>query len=101
MAFVKQKCDFCDEAATYDAKTLMGPWAYMCDKHYEQYGSRIPGMFSKLVASFVPSKVCVICGQDKPINEFYKYTDHSGTKRYRNECKQCNSERRKKQRDKT
>ena len=26
------KCDFCDRDAKYDAPTLLGPWAYMCEK---------------------------------------------------------------------
>jgi hypothetical protein len=33
------KCDFCKEAGTerdakYDAKTVFGPWASMCDHHW-------------------------------------------------------------------
>ena len=41
-----QYCDFCKDGgdpkvkveAQYDAKTVMGPWAYMCQAHYTQYG---------------------------------------------------------------
>lgn len=29
------QCDFCSEKAIYDAKTKMGPWAYMCEKHFK------------------------------------------------------------------
>ena len=36
-------CDFCIEqgvscAAKYDGKTILGPWAYMCDAHFQRYG---------------------------------------------------------------
>lgn len=33
------KCDFCDEQARYDGKTVMGPWANMCVLHFGQYGT--------------------------------------------------------------
>jgi len=32
------KCDFCDKPALYDGKTIMGPWAHMCEEHFKQYG---------------------------------------------------------------
>lgn len=38
-------CDFCKQnplisyqAAQYDGRTKMGPWAYMCEEHFKQYG---------------------------------------------------------------
>ncbi len=34
-------CDLCPptiKAAHYDGATSMGPWAYMCDEHFQQYG---------------------------------------------------------------
>lgn len=38
-------CDFCQrdptiafQAAHYDGKTRMGPWADMCEEHFQQYG---------------------------------------------------------------
>lgn len=38
-------CDFCKQDPTvmyqearYDGKTVMGPWANMCQVHFEQYG---------------------------------------------------------------
>lgn len=34
----KPKCDFCDEQAEFDGKTNLGPWAYMCNLHFGQYG---------------------------------------------------------------
>jgi hypothetical protein len=33
------KCDFCDERALYDGKTTVGPWGYMCRKHFREYGT--------------------------------------------------------------
>ena len=36
------KCDLCpaDDAAlaAYDARTVMGPWANMCEGHFAHYG---------------------------------------------------------------
>lgn len=32
------KCDLCAQTAAYDAKTIQGPWAYMCRTHFEQLG---------------------------------------------------------------
>lgn len=37
------KCDLCKEQgidvdAYYDGKTRLGPWAYMCDVHFDVYG---------------------------------------------------------------
>lgn len=39
----EKDCDFCSErsfhtTATVDGKTIMGPWANMCDLHFEEYG---------------------------------------------------------------
>lgn len=31
-------CDFCDRTARYDGKTIMGPWANMCQKHWDKHG---------------------------------------------------------------
>lgn len=33
-----EKCDFCKEIAMYDGKTKIGPWAFMCLKHFKEYG---------------------------------------------------------------
>jgi|SRR5215467_391330 len=32
------RCDFCSAQAEYDGKTVMGPWAYMCQTHFEILG---------------------------------------------------------------
>lgn len=31
-------CDWCLTVAKYDGKTKMGPWGYMCNQHFKQYG---------------------------------------------------------------
>lgn len=92
MAHVMHKCDFCDQKATVDAKTVMGPWAYLCPMHFEKLGSKLPGMCVPLDQSIISpaTKRCSICGEEKPITEFYKYIDGRGVERYRTECKACN-----------
>jgi len=32
------KCDFCPTDARYDGQTGMGPWANMCQEHFDQHG---------------------------------------------------------------
>lgn len=44
-------CDLCTSAgvstpAEYDAKTYLGPWAFMCRKHWETYAVGALGMGS-------------------------------------------------------
>ena len=90
MAHVKQKCDFCFKPATYDAKTAYGPWAFMCDEHFEKVAAKVPGTYTRLEPEAVAKKVCSICGKEKLVSEFYQYTDSRGVRRYRNECKECN-----------
>jgi hypothetical protein len=37
---VMPQCDFnCGETARYDAATVMGPWAYMCQSCFELNGT--------------------------------------------------------------
>ncbi len=36
-------CELCEEAkkakkAVYDARTRIGPWAYLCQSHFDRYG---------------------------------------------------------------
>lgn len=84
------KCDFCNELAKYDGKTTLGPWAFMCEDHFKQYGINIKGLFTVLIPESLSTKVCVCCGLEKSLTDFYQYTDHSGITRYRNDCKTCN-----------
>ena len=32
------QCQFCSAPAAYDAKTHMGPWAYLCEKCFKRHG---------------------------------------------------------------
>ena len=47
----KPKCDFCWNQAEYDAKTNMGPWAYMCSPCFKAntLGNLGTGVGQKLV----------------------------------------------------
>lgn len=33
-------CDIhpCDELAVYDSRTIHGPWAYLCERHWQMWG---------------------------------------------------------------
>lgn len=35
----EKNCDFCGGTATVDGKTIKGPWANMCERHFEEWGS--------------------------------------------------------------
>jgi len=37
-------CDFCGKTAGYDAKTVMGPWAYMCQSCFDLNGAGSLGL---------------------------------------------------------
>lgn len=32
------RCDFCGGEASYDGTTIHGPWAYMCERHFQSFG---------------------------------------------------------------
>ena len=34
---MERNCDICWLTAYWDAKTSMGPWAYMCDECFNKY----------------------------------------------------------------
>lgn len=90
MADIHAKCDFCNEEAVVDGKTKLGPWAYMCRRHFATYGIDMPGMYTQLNSDAAPTKVCRICGKSLPLTKYYKYMDRNGVMRYRNECIECN-----------
>ena len=52
------KCDFCNNDAVYDGKTVKGPWAYMCEKHFAIWGSRTKGFSCKLVDFHIEEEMC-------------------------------------------
>lgn len=31
-------CDICGAEALYDAKTVQGPWGYLCESHFRSMG---------------------------------------------------------------
>lgn len=95
MARIIQKCDFCNHPAAYDAKTIYGPWGYLCEEHYQTIGVKTPGMSSVLDDRIKHEKECSCCHQVLPLTEFYKYVDARGVTRFRTECKKCNLARRK------
>lgn len=95
---INAKCDFCDATATWDAKTIYGPWAYLCDAHFEKLGSKLPGQAVRLEPVVQASKKCSLCGQEKPLDQYYKYVDGRGVLRYRTECIACNLAEKKKRR---
>ena len=37
-------CQMCNKEAKYDAKTLMGPWAYVCSFHFVNDCNLKPGL---------------------------------------------------------
>jgi len=48
---LKRNCDICHYEdnkhsipAVYDAKTIYGPWAYVCQAHYESHTNQNPQM---------------------------------------------------------
>ena len=93
---IKTKCDFCDKPATVDSKTKMGPWAFMCQQHFDKYGIKTDGLYTLLETEKVigleyhTTKVCSRCKKQLTLDHFYKYTDHGGTERLRPECIDCN-----------
>lgn len=102
---IKAKCDFCNKPATYDAKTTLGPWAYLCDEHFKQHAAANCTVGSKRhlytrldekKSDGIPTKECSCCHRNLPVTEFYGYTDRNGVFRFRTECKACNLERRRK-----
>ncbi len=37
-------CNFCEDEAIYDGKTIMGPWAYMCQPCWDRNSLRVTGV---------------------------------------------------------
>lgn len=94
---IKQKCDFCSGVAKYDTMTKMGPWAFVCDKHFEVYSIQQPGFYTVLEPIVLKEKVCPRCEEPKALTDFYTYKDGHRVERYRTECKVCNLAEKKKQ----
>lgn len=43
----------------------------------------------------IETKICSVCKIEKPVSEFYKRKDRKGNESYRNDCKECHSNRHK------
>jgi hypothetical protein len=62
-------CDICFDAglsrsAKYDAKTKTGPWAYLCETHYQEYGIGLgTGLGQKLVLKKIPEPRTIMRGK--------------------------------------
>ena len=81
-------CDFCkmegrEEPAEYDGKTKMGPWANMCQHHFDKYGVGLgAGLGQKLVKPTNPDReslaradeLCRRCGKGCPPDSWNKET---------------------------
>lgn len=44
---IHRKCDLCNAPARYDDKTRMGPWAYLCENHQQEFGCGIGTVLRK------------------------------------------------------
>ena len=56
-------CSFCDQTATYDGKTVHGPWAFMCRDHWMQYGPHRTGVGFGQVLKLRKERFVVVCGR--------------------------------------
>ena len=46
------RCDFCGEAAKIDGRTKHGPWAAMCQTHWQTHGVGRLGLgFGQIIAA--------------------------------------------------
>lgn len=50
------QCDFCQKQASYDGKTVFGPWASMCEAHFKANGVGVGlGKGQKLILKKEPT----------------------------------------------
>lgn len=55
-------CDFCGMKAAYDAKTVMGPWANLCEKDFQAVGIGLGvGKGQRLVLKSDKPFTCPVC----------------------------------------
>lgn len=91
-------CDFCRSKATHvlvnDCDTIVG---YLCNSHAMKIVST-RFKLKEIETEPVITGVCSLCNEEKPLSEFYFYTDSKGVRRRRSECKECNLIERKKRR---
>ena len=62
------KCDFCEKKSYADAKLCFGPWAYVCQTHFDLYGCKLGmgvGQKLKLMDNKSLDKINVIYKNNK------------------------------------
>lgn len=84
----RKTCDFCNKPAVMHGTVMVNKDVYLCEEHARFYG--VFDTAKILCEPVLVTQVCSICGKAKSIADFYSYTDHSGVKRRRTECKECN-----------
>lgn len=62
------KCALCSNPAVYDAKTLAGPWGYLCGQHFRAHttGELGTGKGQRLVLAGSPAESTTGPMQGKP-----------------------------------
>lgn len=47
---IERTCDTCTQPAIVDAKTILGPWAYLCADCLKGHGTRNPQLITNITA---------------------------------------------------
>lgn len=87
------KCNMpgCNSTAAYDTKTRMGPWGYLCESHYNRYGTapstkleqrvkiayksdKIPTVHLPLTLDSIVDISCPHCGESRTVEPDANYT---------------------------
>ena len=81
----------CSEEAHYDSKTRMGPWGFLCETHFKQYGvppstklekrvkiayesDKIPVVNLPLTLDSIIDVPCPHCGESRAVEPDANYT---------------------------
>lgn len=89
-------CDLCNNKATHALMVeTVESTIYLCSEHIEILEIAKRGMLTKLDMPPEIMRTCILCNEEKPIGDFYTYTDKRGVERKRRECKTCNLAERK------
>ena len=83
------KCDFCKNSATHMLMDGEKVKSYLCREHASKVVST-RYVVQEIALQPQMKAVCLLCGKEKTVDEFYHYTDGRGIKRRRSECKECN-----------
>ena len=52
----EKKCDLCKQPAKYDAKLVMGPWAYVCQSCFDESATGTDGSYTELALIGTPGR---------------------------------------------